>query len=310
MFALDADNGIAYYGVNGIWLNGEPGKQGGTELGKRGDALVPFVTLSGSSRNAPVGDRWIANFGSAAYRFPIPAGYGAYGTTVPVRSTSSDAVFASPQARVRSPLATVDGFVSATFQEDVPFGNRHIPLPEGNWIGLAIVRDAPGFPKGSLGILGRLKNNRVSGLVVVSPTVSTSSNQSIPADCANPDNLASESRPSNVSGQKRCWWIHYVYVPRPAQNPFSMAESTAQAQGAVMPVFFLTAGFSQDDGTSLNTVTYYFDPEEEGIRTPTLGQSPNPWQRDELASSPDRASFVHQIEEWARGWSPIIFAYR
>lgn len=310
MFALDADNNIAYYGVNGIWLNGEPGKQGGTQIGKRGDALIPFVTLSGASNNAPVGDRWIANFGNNAFRFPIPDGYGAYGTYASVTAKAEGALVTESRALARTQPASAGGFVNATFQDDFEFDGRRIPLPEGNWLGLAVARDAPGFPKGSLGILGKLKSGRVAGMVVVSPTARSASGQSASAGCTNPENLVSEQRASQTRDLKRCWWIHYGYIPWPVKAPFDTAEMTAQAHGAIMPAFFLTAAFSEDNGTTQKTVAYYFDPQEEGMHNPGLGQTPDQWRRDVLQSSPDRVAFVEKIEDWARGWAPIVFAYR
>ena len=310
MFALDADSNVVYYGVNGIWLNGEPGEQGGTQIGKRGDALIPFVTLSGSSKNAPVGDRWMANFGSNAFRFPIPTGYGAYGTYAPVRSRPESPVVTRNQSADRSPPTPSGGFVNATFQDDFEFDSRRIPLPEGKWLGLAVVRDAPGFPKGPLGILGKLKNGRVAGMVVVSPTTRSASGQSASAGCTNPENLVSENRATQARDLKRCWWIHYGYIPWPVKTPFATAEMTAQAHGAIMPALFLTAGFSEDNGMTQRTVAYYFDPQEEGMHNPGLGQTPDQWRRDVLQSSPDRVAFVEKIEDWARGWAPMVFAYR
>jgi hypothetical protein len=310
MFALDADSNAVYYGVNGIWLNGEPGQQGGTQIGKRGDALIPFVTLSGSSKNAPVGDRWIANFGNNAFRFPIPVGYGAYGTYAPVTAKAENGLVIASRPVARPQPAAAGGFVNATFQDDFEFDDRRIPLPEGNWLGLAVARDAPGFPKGTLGILGKLKNGRVAGMVVVSPTARSSSGQPTLAGCTNPDNLVSENRASQAQNLKRCWWIHYGYIPWPVKTPFDTAEMTAQAHGAIMPAFFVTAGFTEDNGTTQKTVTYYLDPQEEGMHNPGLGQTPDQWRRDVLQSSPDRLAFIEKIEDWARGWAPIVFAYR
>jgi len=81
MFALDADRRIAYWGVNGQWRNGEPGNYGGTDLElAQGAVFKAFATLSASSsKNTPEGDRWIANFGSKPFRYPLPSGFDSYG---------------------------------------------------------------------------------------------------------------------------------------------------------------------------------------------------------------------------------------
>src|SRR5262245_8923023 len=69
MFALDADNSLLYYGVNGQWINGQPGAAGGEHVAPA--PLVPYVNLSASSVNkSPEGDRWIANFGASPFRYP------------------------------------------------------------------------------------------------------------------------------------------------------------------------------------------------------------------------------------------------
>lgn len=81
MFALDADQRIVYWGVNGQWRNGEPGSHGGTNLVLTQNAVFkPFASLSASSnKNTPEGDRWIANFGGKPFRYPIPPEYDSYG---------------------------------------------------------------------------------------------------------------------------------------------------------------------------------------------------------------------------------------
>lgn len=66
--AIDYDERVAYFRVNGKWVSGEPGSNGGLKLPSRGELFAAVSVASGR-------EAWTANFGAVPFKSPPPPGY-------------------------------------------------------------------------------------------------------------------------------------------------------------------------------------------------------------------------------------------
>lgn len=81
--AVDYDNQVLYYRVNGRWMTGEPGSGSGKRLKTgveyRACVLTAGTTSSGVERGERQSDStWEVNFGNKAFAFPLPKGFRPY----------------------------------------------------------------------------------------------------------------------------------------------------------------------------------------------------------------------------------------
>lgn len=76
MIAIDALRGRIYYGINGRWLNGQPGGQGGEALDTGRFSMAPAFRL-GSVRAGET-QRWRINPGTRAFLHVPPGDFHAY----------------------------------------------------------------------------------------------------------------------------------------------------------------------------------------------------------------------------------------
>jgi hypothetical protein len=77
--AADFDNQIAYFRVNGKWLNGAPGGGSGKRLQKgaeyRACVITSGTTIGGSNDGKQSNTGWEVNFGDKPFAHPLPPGY-------------------------------------------------------------------------------------------------------------------------------------------------------------------------------------------------------------------------------------------
>jgi hypothetical protein len=289
MFALDADQHVVYFGLNGAWLNGDPEELGGGSTVGDGNApLVPAAQISAST-NRPVGDRWIANFGARAFQYRPPSGYGAYGTG------GKGAVAAGSSS---GGLASVEN--------EVVVAGRRVPLPEGQWSELARFKDPRGVRE--VAILGRVRSSRLVELVGIDADNAASYPRN--ASCDRTDYLAIDVTSNEPSGAQRCWWVNHAVGLWRDQNAFRLARNAARSVASVMPDVMINVSVHEADKSGSVTAHYYFDPAEKGIATPLTSWADSPWQRDHVASDPARKNYVDERIGWGKSWAKILFAYR
>ncbi len=301
MFALDADSGNLYFGVNGRWLNGEPGGQGGASLKRGVSGFSPFVTVSASSnKSSPEGDRWIANFGGARFKYALPSAFGAYGAqmaavpAVQTIGTKRDAS-GSPMNRVYENEFVLDGQV--------------IPLPPGKWVGLAFFRGQGGSARGDSAVLGKVVNNEVVGLVAVNARSATYAGSGYPVfdACDRTDYVHIVRDANEASGLQRCWWINHA-TQIWEQPIFRAARTALDERGVAIPEVLMNVGFRRASATGFATTFYYSNPYEVGIRSQVLPWSQSEWHKSRISDDQKRAEYVNGLKAWGNSWAPVFYA--
>lgn len=302
MFALDAERRLVHYGVNGKWRNGLPGESGGESVGRPGANFTPFVNISASSSTStPEGDRWIANFGSSAYRFPIPVGFGAYGTNVPVQVATTSSAGAGGIAVSQSPVGKV-------FDDEIVVGGQRIPLLPGRWRGLTFFRGQPNKADGDSVVLGKFEKGVVTGIVGINAYTNGAGTSGFPAfaGCDRTDYLYVHRQSNDAFGAQRCWWINHssqVWT----QPLFSAAKPIVEEQGAVAPALLVNVAFRRASADGFATAFYYFNPEDKGITSQSTEWSQSEWHKTRISTDSSRVKYIKDLIDWGNSWEPLFY---
>ena len=307
MFALDADQGLLYYGVNGQWQNGTPGEVGGQIFGSRGSNFTPFVTVSASSnKGAPEGDRWIANFGGSIYKYPIPATFGAYATNVTVQPVSSRVSYLENAGGTKD---TQRSPINRIFEDEFTVNGQPIPLPPGKWVGLAYFRGQANSTQGDSVVLGKIDKNRLSGLVAVNAYSSTDQKKGFPSfkACDRTDYLHISRQFNEASGAQRCWWINHA-TQIWEQAIFRAAKTVLDERGTALPAVLVNVGFRRASLSGFSTAFYYHNPEEAGISSQDTPWNMSEWQKTHITTDPKRIEYVRDLRAWGESWAPVFYA--
>lgn len=311
MFALDANAALLHWGVNGQWFNGNPGDgSGGISVGKSGSALVPFVNVTSSSQQqSPEGDRWIANFGDRAFRFGVPIGYAAYGAT----TVAAPIPVASAPVSATARSTANDSLMGKVLRGQAVVGGQAVPLPAGDWVGLAFFRGGAGANQGDLAVLGRLEGNRLAAMVAINgQSFGTNRSSKLPpfASCERADYVVRTRIANEPGGEQRCWWINHATGIWQDQGPFRAARQELALRDVTPSQVLLNVGFRRANQDGFVTAFYYFDPSTAGITSSPLIWSASEWHKDRVHSDPARTKYIQDLQRWAEGWAPLFFASR
>lgn len=297
MLALDADQKIGYWGVNGQWRNGTPGGAGGTQLSLApGEQFYPFGNVTSPKGNGPEGDRWIANFGGSRFRYPVPAGFDAYGTS------GGGSQAAAAQATQPAP----DSVLGKTLDGTVQVSGQTIPLPQGTWTVLAHFKGSAARP-GDTMLLGQLRGNTVRKLVEVhAARVPRPGAQPTFRSCLRQDVLH-QSNDDARADAPRCWWVNHAVGLWDNEPMFQAARPELERRGIQPSPVLLNVGFYRSDADGFATAFYFFDPAEAGILSQGNHWDLSEWHKSRFAADPQRADYVRKLVDWGRDWAPIYF---
>jgi hypothetical protein len=300
MFALNADKSILHIGVNGEWLNGdaESGVGGARTQTSPGEPLRPYVNISAPGRQGSGEDRWIANFGSSPFRYPVPRGFTAYaGTSVNVAT---------------APAAAPEGasLMGKILRGHMSLGGATIPLPEGDWTALAFFRGGSNGD-GDSAVLARIEGDRLRG-VIAGKALKIKDGTGFAAipNCDRTDYVFRETQVNSGFGAQRCWWINHATGVWQQEPILRAAAAELERRGIRPPTVMLNVGFRRADADSFATTFYYFDPRENGISSQPLLWQSSEWHKDRIQQDSQRVQYVEGLKQWAGSWAPIYFATR
>lgn len=313
MFGLDLDGGGFYYGVNGTWINGVPGRDAGLPLDK-GASYIPFVNVSASSSNPDKDtDRWVANFGQQPFRYQWPSGYAPYAGRPPaVGATGAGGdQRTSPVAPGTSAGAGSGALMGKSFVDTMPIGGLRVPLPEGTWTVVAFQRGGQKSAGSEVAVLADITSKKqLAGLMAVhafSDQNRAGSGFPPSSFCARSDYVMHDVR-ANDTRRQECWWINHAAQNWHQSGEMQAARAELQMRGVAMPDTMMNVGFRLSDPNRFVTVLVYFDPRGDGIQSTPSAWSESQWHRDRIGTFPEKLQYVRKLEGFGRSWIQIIRA--
>jgi hypothetical protein len=323
MLAIDLNEKLAFWGVNGEWMNGAPGAQGGQALpGGAGEQWTPFANVTASDNNRPErnrpqpqgGERWVANFGASPFKYTLPAGFDSYGSVAAsgqrgAPTAASPSTMPSPRAAAALAPPAPDSLMGKRFQDIVKVQDQTIPLPAGSWIVLAHFRDpGSGRARGDAVVLGRLEDNKLRGLVAINALQASGGASAAPFEaCNRQDYVFRQVDTYDAQGEQRCWWINHAVSVWQNQGVFQAAQGELTRLGASAPQVMLNVAMRRADATGFATTYYYFDPAADGIASDSGSWAESEWHRSRIDNDSARRAYVQKLQRWGESWAQIYF---
>jgi hypothetical protein len=301
MFALDANRGFVNIGLNGQWRTGDPANEAGLTVGKYGSTYIPYAVMS-SGRRSGEGDRWIANFGGSRFRYPIPVGYGAYGTQTVVPQPTSGA-HASDQSE-----ASV--FMSGKHYGAVTVGGRKVPIPDGEWLPLAYEDRSPEGQEGDVAVLAQVESRTVPRLIVLHAHRGGSGPYPEFLSCRRTDYVFLDEKPRAPGASEACWWINHTTNIWRDHGVMDQARARVLYLTRSPADVWVNVGFRRVDCDGFVNALYYFDPRAENISSGREEWLYSPWHSFLIKSDKPRQSFVEARRVWGEEWARVWFAFR
>lgn len=318
MLAIDLNEKLAFWGVNGEWMNGAPGAQGGQALpGGASEQWTAFANMTASDRNRPQpegGERWVANFGASAFKFALPAGFDSYGSVAAAGQRGSPAA-ATPSAlpsprTAAAPAPPAPGtLMGKRFQDIVKVQDQTIPLPAGSWTVLAHFRDpGSGRARGDAVVLGRLEDNKLRGMIAINALQASGGASATPFEaCNRQDYVFRQVDAYDAQGEQRCWWINHAVSVWQNQGVFQAAQGELTRLGVSAPQVLLNVAIRRADATGFATTYYYFDPAADGIASAAGSWAESEWHRSRIDNDSARRAYVQKLQRWGEGWAQVYF---
>jgi hypothetical protein len=311
MLAIDLNEKLAFWGLNGEWMNGTPGTQSGQPMqGNAGEQWTPFANMTGSDRNRVPpqgGEQWIANFGANPFKYGLPNGFNSYGSTA---ASAQRSAATAPTPALTSPPS--DALMGKQFKDVVVVRSQTVPLPTGTWTVLAHFRDpGRGTVRGDAVVLARLDGNRLLGAIAIhahqlEPGARPTSFEA----CNRQDYVFRQVDTYDPQGDQRCWWINHAVTVWHGQSLFQAALLELNRRGVNPPQIMLNVAFRRANATGFATTFYYFDPTADGITSTPTSWADSEWHRSRVDSDPARRDYARKLQRWGESWSPIYFAMR
>lgn len=314
MLAIDLNQELAFWGLNGEWMNGVPGAQGGESLqGNAGEQWSPFVNVTASERNRTPpegGERWIANFGASPFKYALPGGFDSYGSLAASsqRAAPSSTSSAGPAPPPPAPPAP-DALMGKRFKDLIKVQAQVVPLPSGSWTVLAHFRNPGGGPRrGDAVVLGNIEGNKLLGAIAINAWQRSAGADTAAFEaCNRQDYVFRKLEAYDAQGEQRCWWINHAVALWQNEPVFQAAKLELERLGVSAPPVMLNVAIRRADATGFATTFYYFNPAEDGIASAAGTWANSEWHRSRIDADPARRAYVQKLQRWGESWAPIYF---
>jgi hypothetical protein len=247
--------------------------------------------------------------GASTMTAPPPANWGHPGDTPNT---------AAPAAQDKGSSETIMG---KTFSKIVPAGGYNIPLPEGNWTGLAadtITAVNGQKVHGVQYFLGRIEAGRLVGAVQIFATETTErpgAGFKKFTDCDNKsgNNIFTENEGCVEYDSQSYWRIHNYYSAFQSwddrtlnmQNLERSAGRALVEQNVKFPQDFVSLEFNRSEKWGWLRVMYLFSPEAEGISSkPVSNYRDSDWHSANIVRFPEKMAYANKLKLWGKSLWP------
>ncbi len=178
--------------------------------------------------------------------------------------------------------------LSGTRQTLIPFAGRQVPLPQGKWSEIALMRTAASISEQGL-VLVRLQSGRMTGMIMVLGTSAIERDAPIPAAaCADPSGLPVHilTPPDEQDlALQECWSMRRLATAALVDAPNPLQSRTFRRLGTLgiaVPSHLLSSFyFRHSDHAGLGVTILLPDPVES-------------------------AGLALRVEGWMRRWVPLL----
>lgn len=203
-----------------------------------------------------------------------------------------------------------DPISGQNFVNQVAIAQTVIPLPDGQWQGVAYTQNPSNRGTDELGVLARIDQNKLIELAVFRIQFASDQNGfSRHSACLKQDVHQRIMEANEEFGSQICFWTSHDTDPW-MQPIFNLTAARLTAKGINLPGFLLNSMYHKADKSSSLTVIYMANPETKGIVTPKTNWHTSPWHPQFLNQFPEKSAFLQDRLQWAKTWFQIFKATR
>ncbi|AYQ29314.1 hypothetical protein DT070_15580 [Polaromonas sp. SP1] len=193
----------------------------------------------------------------------------------------------------------------------VMVSGQSIPLPEGQWMTLALFKGSQAAP-GDAMLLGQIVSGQLKRMVAIRAYRRTSeaSFKAVPMKSCSRQDMAFVEDVGDNPDSTRCWWVNHATSVWENQALFRSASLELAQRKVNFSSVFLNVGFHRANSDGFATAFYYFDPAEAGIASSATQWQLSEWHKSRISSDSQRVAYVEKSIAWGRGWAPIYFAIK
>ena len=224
------------------------------------------------------------------------------------------------------PMSLVIPGIGTRFADEIPIGDRKIPLPDGEWtvIGNAIDRNNDEGYFVSEMLVGTRDRTVIGAVEIYSslPIKRAGSGGLIGGgdrrqgwlthrSCSR-DDMHFVKVISNVRlGEQDCWWINHWRMHRTGK---AITEHWEEAVKYLMenkisaPLDMLGVSFRLADKSDYLTVNYFFNPEVEGLKSTNdrywniKTWETSDWHPDKVKNDNSKSDYIKKLKAWGERW--------
>jgi hypothetical protein len=227
-----------------------------------------------------------------------------------VRSTSHFSIQGSHQTVLqnRSRDTKLQSDSGQRFVDSISIANVTVPLPEGEWLGIAYARNPSTRGSDELAVLARIEHEKLIELVVLRAQFA-SDGKGFPRHtaCDNTETHAGKVIANEVFGAQSCFWVSHDTAPW-GQPIFNLAANRLISKNIVPPDVFVNSVFHKANINSALTVAYLANPDAKNIASQKTAWNASPWHPRYVERFPDKATFIREQVQWASSWFQIFNA--
>ena len=210
---------------------------------------------------------------------------------------------------IQAQKSTTD-YINKNFFDSVDIANKSIPLPEGEWRGIAYEKLSSNRGSDELLVLARIENNRLRELMTARVQVPNDGKGfSSHSSCKNKTVYTSVTKANEPFENQLCYWVEHNTAPW--QQPiFDLTAAKLTDIGLSLPNTVINAGFHRADANSSETILYYTNPEFSNIKTSKTSFSSSLWHPNRISHDPIRDNYVADYVKWAGTWFQLLNAMK
>ncbi|TPQ29804.1 hypothetical protein C2U68_00420 [Methylomonas koyamae] len=220
-------------------------------------------------------------------------------------------IVSSPAVSVASAGKTenrADSVSGRRFIDEVVIGDVAIPLPEGDWQGLAHIQNPSSRGSDELAVLAKIEQDKLQEMVVLRlQFVVDGKGFARHSACDAAGAQAAKTAENQDFGKQMCFWVGHDTAPW-GQPIFNLAANRLVAKNVALPDVLINSVFHRADKNSALTVVYANNPEIRGLSSPKTTWEASSWHPKFIQRFPDKLTYMQDRMQWAATWFQIFRA--
>ncbi|MDH5747849.1 MAG: hypothetical protein OEY85_00915 [Rhodospirillales bacterium] len=190
--------------------------------------------------------------------------------------------------------------------------SMQIPLPQGEWVVSGLEEKQSPTSKSNMVKVYLFNFDKirkiVKGVIVFwFPNENFSLGWAADKWCNRKNHLYKKVKNNYASTNIDCWGVHFARMTSSKYQAAIDSLAYAHSNGYKVPINTVFARFKKVEYAETLQISYYFNPEVEGISSPEYSDTNNSdYHPTRIGQYPDKKKYVDKIVDWAKNWNKFV----